>query len=145
MVNQLLSEMDGMVSLKNVVVIAATNRPDIVDAALLRPGRFDRNVYIPLPDKAAREEIFKVHSGKMPLAKDIDFSLLAEKTEGYTGADIEAICREAALVALREEMRKKDVTMKHFESALKSITMSVSAADMRQYDKMKKSLGKMIS
>ncbi|HRR54715.1 MAG TPA: AAA family ATPase, partial [Candidatus Methanomethylicus sp.] len=145
MVNQLLSEMDGMVSLKNVVVIAATNRPDIVDAALLRPGRFDRNVYIPLPDKAAREEIFKVHSGKMPLAKDIDFSLLAEKTEGYTGADIEAVCREAALVALREEMRKKDVTMKHFESALKSITMSVSAADMRQYDKMKKSLGKMIS
>jgi transitional endoplasmic reticulum ATPase len=102
-------------------------------------------VYIPLPDKAAREEIFKVHSGKMPLAKDIDFSLLAEKTEGYTGADIEAICREAALVALREEMRKKDVTMKHFESAIKSITMSVSAADLRQYDKMKKSLGKMIS
>jgi transitional endoplasmic reticulum ATPase len=145
MVNQLLSEMDGMVSLKNVVVIAATNRPDIVDTALLRPGRFDRNVYIPLPDKAAREEIFKVHSGKMPLAKDIDFSLLAEKTEGYTGADVEAICREAALVALREEMRKKDVTMKHFESAIKSITMSVSAADLRQYDKMKKSLGKMIS
>ncbi len=107
MVNQLLSEMDGMVSLKNVVVIAATNRPDIVDTALLRPGRFDRNVYIPLPDKAAREEIFKVHSRKMPLAKEINFDLLAEKTEGYTGADIEAICREAALVALREEMRKR--------------------------------------
>jgi len=145
MVNQLLSEMDGMVSLKNVVVIAATNRPDIVDTALLRPGRFDRNVYIPLPDKAAREEIFKVHSRKMPLAKEINFDLLAEKTEGYTGADIEAICREAALVALREEMRKKDVTMKHFEAAIKSISTSVSTADLRQYDEMKKSLGKMIS
>ncbi len=145
MVNQLLSEMDGLVSLKSVVVIAATNRPDIVDTALLRPGRFDRSVYIPLPDKAARREIFRVHTRKMPIAKDVDFGLLAEKTEGYTGADIEAICREAALVALREEMRKKDVTMKHFEAAMKSITPSVSDADLRQYDVMKKTLGKMIS
>ena len=107
MVNQLLSEMDGMVSLKNVVVIAATNRPDIIDTALLRSGRFDRNVYIPIPDRAARENIFKVHTKKMPLAGDVKFDVLADKTDGYTGADSEAVCREAALDALREELKPR--------------------------------------
>jgi transitional endoplasmic reticulum ATPase len=143
MVNQLLSEMDGLVSLKNVVVIAATNRPDMLDLALLRPGRFDRNVYIPLPDMRAREEIFKVHTRKMPVAEDVHFSVLAEKTEGYTGADIEAICREAALNALREDMKPKKVQMKHFEAATKSIPMSLSSQDLKRYEDMKKNIGSM--
>jgi transitional endoplasmic reticulum ATPase len=142
-VNQLLSEMDGLVSLKNVVVIAATNRPDMLDLALLRPGRFDRNVYIPLPDKRAREEILKVHTRKMPVAEDVHFSVLAEKTEGYTGADIEAICREAALNALREDMKPKKVQMKHFEAATKAIPMSLSSQDLKRYEDMKKNIGSM--
>ena len=145
MVNQLLSEMDGLVSLKNVVVIAATNRPDMLDLALLRPGRFDRNVYIPLPDKKAREEIFKVHTKKMPVAEDVQFSALAEKTECYTGADIEAICREAALNALREDMKPKKVQMKHFEAAIKTIPMSLSSQDMKRYEDLRKSIGSMFS
>jgi len=143
MVNQLLSEMDGLVSLKNVVVIAATNRPDMLDLALLRPGRFDRNVYIPLPDKRAREEILKVHTRKMPVAEDVHFPVLAEKTEGYTGADIEAICREAALNALREDMKPKKVQMKHFEAATKAIPMSLSSQDLKRYEDMKKNIGSM--
>ena len=145
MVNQLLSEMDGMVSHKNVVVIAATNRPDIIDSALLRPGRFDRNVYIPIPDRAAREEIFKVHTKKMPMGSDVKFGTLAEKTEGYTGADIEAICREAALTALREDMKPKKVEMKHFEAAIKTVPMSLSSQDVKLYDDLKKSIGRMVS
>jgi transitional endoplasmic reticulum ATPase len=145
LVNQLLSDMDGLVSLKNVVVIAATNRPDMIDVALLRPGRFDRNVYIPLPDKKAREEIFKVHTRKMPIAEGVSFALLAEKSDGYTGADIEAVCREAALDALREDMKPKKVAMKHFEDALKAVPMSISAQDLLRYDDLKKSIGKMVS
>ena len=136
-VNQLLSEMDGLTSLKGVVVIAATNRPDILDPALLRPGRFDRAVYIPLPDKKAREEIFKVHTRKMPLAEDVNLSILAEKTEGYTGADIEAICREAALNALREEMKPKKVEMRHFEAAIKAVPKTISSGDLKRYEEMK--------
>ncbi|MCS7097914.1 MAG: CDC48 family AAA ATPase [Candidatus Methanomethyliaceae archaeon] len=140
MVNQLLSEMDGLIPLRGVVVIAATNRPDMLDPALLRPGRFDRLVYVPLPDKKAREEIFKVHTRKMPLAEDVNFSVLSEKTEGYTGADIEAICREAALNALREEMKPKKVEMRHFEAALKIIPRSVSSEDIRRYEALKETL-----
>lgn len=145
LVNQLLSEMDGLVSLKNVVVIGATNRPDIIDGALLRPGRFDRNVYIPLPDKKARLEIFRVHTRRMPISSQVSFETLAEKTEGYTGADIEAVCREAAMNALREEMKPREVEMKHFEAALRSVPVSISAHDIRKYDDMKRSLGKMVS
>jgi transitional endoplasmic reticulum ATPase len=129
--------MDGLTSLKGVVVIAATNRPDILDPALLRPGRFDRAVYIPLPDKKAREEIFKVHTRKMPLAEDVNISVLAEKTEGYTGADIEAICREAALNALREEMKPKKVEMRHFEAAIKAVPKTISSGDLKKYEEMK--------
>jgi transitional endoplasmic reticulum ATPase len=143
MVNQILSEMDGLVSLKNVVVIGATNRPELIDPALLRPGRFDRSVYIPIPDRAAREEIFKVHTKKMPLDEGVDLKVLAERTEGYTGADIAAVCREAALSALREDMKPKKIQMKHFEAALKAIQPSVSKEDLLRYDDSKKMLGKM--
>ncbi len=105
-VNQLLTEMDGLEELADVVVIAATNRPDILDPALLRPGRFDRKIYVPPPNKKARLEIFKVHTRGMPLADDVDLEELAEKTEYYTGADIEAVCREAAILAMREAYEK---------------------------------------
>ncbi|MGC9097128.1 MAG: ATP-binding protein, partial [Infirmifilum sp.] len=87
-VSQLLTEMDGLERLEGVVVIAATNRPDIIDPALLRPGRFDRLIYVPPPDEKARLEIFKVHTKRMPLAEDVDLAELAKRTEGYTGADI---------------------------------------------------------
>lgn len=115
-VNTLLTEMDGMQSLKDVVVIAATNRPDIIDAALLRPGRFDKLIQIPQPDEPARRDILKVHSAKMPLDKDVDLADLAKKTEGYSGADLEAFCREAGMEAMREKNVEK-VSKKHFEAA----------------------------
>ncbi|MBC7100874.1 MAG: CDC48 family AAA ATPase [Methanobacteriales archaeon] len=120
-VNQLLTEIDGLEELQDVVVIAATNRPDILDPALLRPGRFDRHVKVEDPDKEARLAIFKVHTRKMPLADDVDLEKLAEMTEGYVGADIEAICREAAMLTLREDMNAKEVPMKNFREAMRKI------------------------
>ncbi|MEM0330496.1 MAG: AAA family ATPase, partial [Archaeoglobaceae archaeon] len=98
--NQLLIEMDGLEELHGVVVIGATNRPDILDPALLRPGRFDRLVYVKPPDRKSRLSIFRIHTKNMPLAEDVDLEELAEITEGYVGADIEAICREAVMLAL---------------------------------------------
>jgi len=102
-VNQLLTEMDGLEDLYDIVVIAATNRPDMVDPALLRPGRFDRMILTPIPDEKSRLEIFKVHTKKMPIKADIN--KLAKMTEGYVGADIEAVCREAAIFALRKNFQ----------------------------------------
>eukprot|EP00124_Ichthyophonus_hoferi_P001530 Ihof_evm15s81 gene=Ihof_evmTU15s81 len=100
----LLNEMDGVVDAGHVVCVAATNRPDMLDEALLRPGRFDKIVYVPPPDHAARLAIFKVHTKKTPLASDIDLCLLADQTELYSGADIENVCREAAIHALRRDL-----------------------------------------
>ncbi len=132
-VSQLLTEMDGIEKLENVVVIAATNRPDILDPALLRPGRFDKLIYVPPPDIKGRYEIFKVHTRNMPLAEDVDLWRLAELTEGYTGADIEAVCREAALMALREDINAKNVKMKHFLEALKIIRPSITEDMVKMY------------
>ena len=101
-VSQILTELDGIEELKEVVVIAATNRKDLIDNALLRPGRIDRLIYIPAPGEEGRAEIFKIHLKNKPLAEDVDINELAKQTEGYSGADIEAICREAAMLALRE-------------------------------------------
>ncbi|MBR4181716.1 MAG: AAA family ATPase, partial [Candidatus Methanomethylophilaceae archaeon] len=100
-ISQMLTEMDGLEGLDNVVVIAATNRPDIMDPALLRPGRFDKSIYIGPPDKESRKSIFGIHTGKRPMAEDVDLDDLAEKTEGCTGADIAAICNEAVMNAVR--------------------------------------------
>ena len=100
-ISQMLTEMDGLEGLDNVVVIAATNRPDIMDPALLRPGRFDKSIYIGPPDKDSRKSIFGIHTGKRPMAEDVDLDDLAEKTEGCTGADIAAICNEAVMNAVR--------------------------------------------
>ncbi|MDP2766918.1 MAG: CDC48 family AAA ATPase, partial [Candidatus Methanoperedens sp.] len=101
-ISQMLSEIDGLEELHNITVIAATNRPDIIDPALLRPGRIDRLVYVTPPDKEARYEIFKVHTSKTPLNSDVDLNKLAEDTDGFTGADIASVCNEAAILAIRE-------------------------------------------
>ncbi|MET1101991.1 MAG: proteasome-activating nucleotidase [Pyrodictiaceae archaeon] len=116
---QLLAELDGFDPLDGVKVIAATNRIDILDPAILRPGRLDRLIYVPLPDKKAREEIFKIHTRRMRLSEDVDFSLLAEKTDGATGADIRAIVIEAGYYALRAG--RKVVTLEDFIRAIEKV------------------------
>ncbi|MEM2944137.1 MAG: CDC48 family AAA ATPase [Methanomassiliicoccales archaeon] len=140
-VNQLLTSMDGLETLDRVTVIAATNRPDIVDPAILRPGRFDRIVYIPVPDLSSRISILKIHTRSMPL-KDVDIELLAEKTEGYVGADLENLCREAAMTALRENKDACIVESRHFEAALRVVRASVDKDVIRQYENIGKNLQK---
>ncbi|MBI4140158.1 AAA family ATPase [Candidatus Woesearchaeota archaeon] len=135
-VNQLLTEMDGLDSLQDVVIIAATNRPDIIDPALLRPGRFDRILLTPPPDINGRTEILKVHTAKMPLSQDVNIQEIAEKTEGFVGADIEALCREAAMISLREDMKTKEVSKKHFEEALKIVRPSVTPDITKVYEEI---------
>jgi len=136
MVNQLLSEMDGLEEMNDVVVIAATNRPDILDPALLRPGRFDRIVMAQIPDEKAREEIFKVHTGTMPLSEDVDIKTLAAETKGYTGSDIESICREAGMLTLREDLSAKEISMKKFNEALKKVNPSITERDIKTYEEI---------
>ncbi len=136
MVNQLLTEMDGLESLNDVVIIAATNRPDIVDPALLRPGRFDRIIMAPVPDEKAREKIFEVHLKGMPLNKNIQIKELAKKTEGYVGADIEGLCREAAMIALREKLDTKKIDAEHFNKALTKIRPSVDKEIEKTYKEL---------
>jgi transitional endoplasmic reticulum ATPase len=140
-VNQLLTSIDGMEALEGVTVIAATNRPDIVDPALLRSGRFDRLILIPQPDQEARLCILKVHASKMPL-HNVDLDSLAARTEGYVGADLENLCREAAMIALREDKNAMLVEGVHFESALKVIKASVSKDIMKQYENLSRTLEK---
>ncbi|MCD6126410.1 MAG: CDC48 family AAA ATPase [Thaumarchaeota archaeon] len=135
-VNQILTEMDGIQILKGVVVIGATNRPDILDPALLRPGRFDRVIYVPPPDVEGRYQIFQIHTREMPLDDDVDLRRLAEMTEGYTGADIEAVCREAALTAAREDLNIKKVSMRHFVAALEKVKPSITPEQRREYEKI---------
>jgi transitional endoplasmic reticulum ATPase len=131
-VNQLLTSLDGLERLDHVVVLGATNRPDMIDPALLRPGRFDRLVLTPAPDKAARLQILKVHTKNVPL-KDVDLEGLAAKLEGYVGADIESLVREAALAAMREDMEARIVLPRHFESAFAAFRPSVDEKTMKYY------------
>jgi transitional endoplasmic reticulum ATPase len=135
-VNQLLTEIDGLEDLHDIVIIGATNRPDIVDTALLRPGRFDRIILTPVPDEKAREEIFSVHTKEMPL-KGVTAKELAAATEGYAGADIEAVCREAAIIALREDMKAKEITTKHFEQALQKVRPSLTQEIEQAYEELR--------
>ncbi|BAZ99633.1 CDC48 family AAA ATPase [Methanothermobacter sp. EMTCatA1] len=132
-VNQLLTEIDGLEELQDVAVIAATNRPDILDPALLRPGRFDRHVKVEDPDKEARLAIFRVHTKDMPLADDVDLEKLAAKSEGYVGADIEAVCREAAMLTLRDNMDAEEVSMKYFLEAMEKVKPKGGVEEQVQY------------
>jgi len=133
-VNQLLTSMDGLESREGVLVLAATNRPDMVDPALLRAGRFDKILLVGVPDEKARHEILKVHTREMPLDDDISLSELAGDLEDYTGADIEGLCREAAMTALRENKKAKKVSMKHFEEAKTVVHGSMDEETARFYE-----------
>jgi len=147
-ISQLLTEMDGLEELRGVVVIAATNRPDIIDPALLRPGRFDKLLYVPPPDIETRKEILKIHLRKKPLAEDVDIDELARRTEGYTGADLAAVCNTAVLLAIREhivgnkdpeEVKKNvksiKVCRRHFEEALRKVK-PISQRELEMYKKI---------
>jgi transitional endoplasmic reticulum ATPase len=133
-ISQLLTEMDGILSLQDIVVVAATNRPNLIDPAVLRPGRFDRLIYVPEPDEKSRLQILKLYSQPMPLSKDVDLNQIAAMTKYYSGADLENICREAAMHALRKDVATKEVTMKDFQDALKEVGPSVSP-DMEKWYK----------
>lgn len=161
-INQVLTEMDGMGSKKNVFIIGATNRPDIIDSAILRPGRLDQLIYIPLPDEPSRLQIFKASLRKTPIAKDVDLTFLSKMTVGFSGADITEICQRACKLAIRESIEKAvavekdrqvrlqrgeelmeevggedpvpELTRKHFEEAMKFARRSVSDNDIRKYE-----------
>jgi transitional endoplasmic reticulum ATPase len=137
--NQLLAEMDGLEDLNDVLVVAATNRPDLLDQAILRPGRFDKILLVTAPDLKGREVVLKIHTKKMPLAKDIDLGALAKKMEGYTGADIESVVREAGMLALRENINSEVVEKKHFDEAMNKIKPSVSKSTIDVYKKVEES------
>ncbi|MEM1776410.1 MAG: CDC48 family AAA ATPase, partial [Nitrososphaerota archaeon] len=138
--SQFLSEIDGIEDLSDVIVIGATNRPDIVDPAALRPGRFDRLIYVPPPDEKARYAILKVYTRKMPLSPEVDLRELAARTEGYSGADLESLCREAALNALRKNLNAEYVAQEDFEEALRIVKPSISPQMIREYEKMREFL-----
>jgi len=123
---QLLTEMDGVESLAGVTVVAATNRPDMMDPALLRPGRLDRVVYVPLPDLDTRRKVLEVHTRKIPVGDCVNLETVAERTEGYSGAEIAAVCNEAALAALEEDVNTDTVTEKHFQTALSNLKPRIS-------------------
>jgi len=140
-ISQILTELDGLESLNDVMVIAATNRPDIIDAALLRPGRFDRLIEISLPDEEARREILKIHTSKKPLADDVDIEDMAKRTDKFSGADLGAVVNEAVMLAIREyvlsgqckadeEICEYKVSKKHFEEALKKVTPTAIELDL---------------
>ncbi len=134
--NQLLVEMDGFESNEGVIIVAATNRPDVLDPALLRPGRFDRRIVVPLPDVRGREGILKVHAGKTPLSPDVDLRVIARGTPGFCGADLSNLVNEAALLAARES--RDAITMRHFDLAKDKVLMGVERRSMIISQKEKK-------
>lgn len=159
-INQVLTEMDGMGAKKNVFIIGATNRPDIIDPAILRPGRLDQLIYIPLPDEKSRLNIFKAALRKSPIAKDVDLNYLAKVTHGFSGADLTEICQRACKLAIRESIEREinkekekaaskasadtemetdedpvpEIRRDHFEEAMKFARRSVSDSDIRKYE-----------
>ncbi|WP_332810699.1 CDC48 family AAA ATPase [Sphingomonas sp.] len=135
-VNTILAEMDGLEELQSVVVIGATNRPNLIDPALLRPGRFDELIYVPVPDAAGRRRILAIHVERMPLAEDVDLDRIAERTDRFTGADLEDLVRRAGLFALRDSMDAQEVTMAHFERALGETRASVTEEMERDYSEI---------
>ena len=139
-VNTLLAEMDGLEELQGVVVIGATNRPTLLDPALLRPGRFDEVVYVPVPDEAGRRTILAIQTQAMPLADDVDLDALAARTERFSGADLENLVRKAGLLALREDLDTQAVAADHFERALEDTRPSVTAEVEKEYERMRRQL-----
>jgi len=166
-INQVLTEMDGMGAKKNVFIIGATNRPDIIDPAVLRPGRLDQLIYIPLPDEKSRINILKAALRKSPIAKDVDINFLAKITQGFSGADLTEICQRACKLAIRESIEKDiqkerersknpnanvdsemetdddpvpEIRRDHFEEAMKFARRSVSDNDIRKYDMFSQTL-----
>ncbi len=138
--NQMLAEMDGLEDLKDILVIGATNRPDMLDPALLRPGRFDKILLVTSPKEKGRENILQIHTKNMPIkGKEALVKELAKKTDGYTGADLESLTREAALLALRENIESKEVKRKHFDEAFKKISPSVTKSTLEVYKKVEES------
>ena len=153
-ISQLLTELDGLEILTNVIVIGATNRPDIIDVALLRPGRFDRLLYVPPPDRESRNQIIKIHTKNKPLANDVKFEELAAHTDGYTGADIASLSSAAVMLALREHITKYQdpkeadkhaqelrIQMRHFEEAMKKIR-PLSSQELSMYKRISEQFGK---
>ena len=154
LISQLLTELDGLEVLTNVIVIGATNRPDIIDAAVLRPGRFDRLLYVPSPDRESRVQIIKIHTNKKPLADDVDIEKLSDLTDRYTGADISSLASAAVMLALREHISKykdpKDadtnvkelkIHMRHFEEAVKKIR-PLSSQELNMYKSISEQFGR---
>jgi len=163
-INQILTEMDGMGAKKNVFIIGATNRPDIIDPAILRPGRLDQLIYIPLPDEKSREAIFKANLRKSPVAKDVDLNYIAKVTHGYSGADLTEVCQRACKLAIRQsieaEIRREreavnnqgmetdvaeddpvpEITKAHFEEAMLYARRSVTDNDIRKYEMFSQTL-----
>jgi transitional endoplasmic reticulum ATPase len=139
-VNTILSEMDGLEELQNVVVIGATNRPTLIDPALLRPGRFDELIYVGVPDTAGRRRILAIHTEGMPLADDVDLEKIAQRTEHFTGADLEDLVRRAGLTALRRGLDAAKVTMADFEVALGETRASVTSDMLEEYDRIQETL-----
>jgi transitional endoplasmic reticulum ATPase len=139
-VNTILSEMDGLEELQNVVVIGATNRPTLIDPALLRPGRFDELIYVGTPDIAGRRRILAIHTRNMPLASDVDLESMAQRTERFTGADLEDLVRRAGLTALRRGLDSGSVTMADFEVALGETRASVTPEMLEEYDRIQENL-----
>jgi transitional endoplasmic reticulum ATPase len=139
-VNTILAEMDGLEELQNVVVIGATNRPNLIDPALLRPGRFDELIYVGVPDTAGRRRILAIHTEGMPLADDVDLEKIAQRTERFTGADLEDLVRRAGLTALRRGLDTGKVTMADFETALGETRASVTPEMLEEYDRIQDTL-----
>jgi transitional endoplasmic reticulum ATPase len=139
LVDQLLTSMDGLENMEGVITIGATNRPEIIDQALLRPGRFDRMILVGEPDEDARKKILKIHTESVPL-KNVKLGILAKKMVGYSGADIEGVVREAAILALRKDPKAKEVTMKHFEEALELVVPSITEDTVKYYAEIGKKL-----
>jgi transitional endoplasmic reticulum ATPase len=152
-VSQLLTELDGLEELEDVVVVATTNRPDLIDSALLRPGRLDRQIHVPVPEEEGRQKIFEVHTRDKPIADDVDLAWLAGETDGYVGADIEAVCREASMAASRELIGSVDpeeidesvgnvrISKSHFEEALDEVGPSVDTETKERYEELKSQIG----
>ena len=139
-VNTILAEMDGLEELGSVVVIGATNRPNLIDPALLRPGRFDELIYVSVPDREGRRHVLGIHTSKMPLAPDVDLDSMAARTERFTGADLEDLVRRAGLFALRDSLGATQVTHDHFERALKDTRASVTPEMEKEYERIQQHL-----